>query len=163
MRIAKDSVVSLDYELTDTGGDLIERTEAPISYLHGGYEGIFPRVEQALDGKEVGHQCKVELPPEDAFGEYEAELLRVEPRDMFPANAEIGMQFEGDAEASNHKNDGELVYTITDIADDKVVIDGNHPLAGQALIFSCTVRDVRAATGEELAHGHVHGEHGHHH
>lgn len=159
MQIAKDSVVSLDYELIDSDGDLIEKTESPISYLHGGYQGIFPLVEQALDGKDVGHQCKIELRPEDAFGEYEAELLHVEPRGMFPVNAEIGMQFEGDAEDSNDH----VVYTITDIADDKVVIDGNHPLAGQALIFSCTVKDVRAATSEELAHGHVHGEHGHHH
>lgn len=159
MQVAKNTVVSLQYELSDTDGNLIEKTDAPIEYLHGGFSGIFPLVEQALDGKSAGDSCRVRLEPDDAFGDYDAELVHVESRDKFPQDVKVGMQFEGRTE-----NAGEtLVYTVTEIAEDKVVVDGNHPLAGQTLHFSCTVSSVRTATAEELAHGHVHGEHGHHH
>lgn len=157
MQIAKDTVVALDYELFDVDGNLIEKTEAPIEYLHGGYDGIFPVVEQALDGKNVGDTCRVRLEPDDAFGEYDAELVHVEPIDKFPGKVNVGMQFEGPSGASAET----LVYTVTDIADEKVVVDGNHPLAGQTLDFACTVAAVRAATDEELQHGHAHGAHSH--
>jgi FKBP-type peptidyl-prolyl cis-trans isomerase SlyD len=159
MKIAKDTVVSIDYELFDTSGKLIEKTEAPIEYLHGGYRGIFPLVERALDGKLAGESVRVRLEPDDAFGDYDEELLHVEKRDAFPANVEVGMRFEGSAQDSEEV----MVYTVTDVADDKVVVDGNHPLAGQALDFSCKVNSVRVATEEETTHGHVHGPHGHHH
>jgi FKBP-type peptidyl-prolyl cis-trans isomerase SlyD len=158
MQIAKDTVVTLNYELFDVDGNLIEKTDEPIEYLHGGYEGIFPVVEQALDGKNVGDACRVRLEPDDAFGEYDAELVLVEPRDKFPGSVGVGMQFEGRSGSSEEM----LVYTVTDIADDKVVVDGNHPLAGQTLDFSCTVASVRSATDEERQHGHVHGAHSHH-
>lgn len=159
MQIAKNTVVTLDYELFDADGNLIERTDAPIEYLHGGYDGIFPLVERALDGKSAGDSCRLTLAPDDAFGEYDAELVHVEPRDKFPNDVAVGMQFEGEGEHSGEM----LIYTVTDLADDMVVVDGNHPLAGQTLDFSCTVSAVRAASEEELAHQHVHGEHGHHH
>ncbi|HWT53693.1 MAG TPA: peptidylprolyl isomerase, partial [Rhodocyclaceae bacterium] len=100
------------------------------------------------------------LQPEEAFGDYDESLIAIEPRSLFPDNIEIGMQFERGGE--DDEDDG-LLYTITDIADDKVVVDGNHPLAGQSLVFSCTVTDVRKASAEELSHGHVHGPGGHHH
>lgn len=158
MQIAKDTVVGLQYELFDVDGNLIEKTDAPVEYLHGGYEGIFMRVEHALEGKAVGEICKVRLAPDEAFGEYDAQLVHVEPRDKFPAEVAVGMQFKGDAENSGES----LVYTVTDVADGKVVVDGNHPLAGQTLNFHCTVASVRAATHEETRHGHVHGPHGHH-
>jgi FKBP-type peptidyl-prolyl cis-trans isomerase SlyD len=159
MQIAKDTVVSLTYRLLGADGQLIERADEPISYLHGGYHGIFPRVESALDGKAAGDACEVRLAPDDAFGEYEAQLVRVEPRRLFPPNLKVGMQFEGSAEDSGETR----VYTVTDVADDKVVVDGNHPLAGQTVVFSCVVTEVRAARREEIAHGHVHGAHGHAH
>lgn len=159
MQVAQDTVVTLKYQLRDTDGNVIESSEAPLAYLHGGYQGIFPIVERALDGKAVGDECRVRLEPDDAFGEYDAELVHVEPREKFPGNVAVGMQFQGRSEESRET----LVYTVTDIADDKVVVDGNHPLAGQTLDFSCKVTDVRAATNEELTHGHVHGEHGHEH
>ena len=159
MRIAKDTVVELTYELTDADGKLIERTDEPIEYLHGGYDGIFPRVERELSGKGVGDSCRVRLEPDDAFGEYDAELMHLEPRSKFPADVAIGMRFEGRGVESGTK----LVYTVTDVAEDKVVVDGNHPLAGRTLQFECTVTAVRAATDEEIAHGHVHGAHGHNH
>jgi FKBP-type peptidyl-prolyl cis-trans isomerase SlyD len=159
MNVAHNTVVSLNYELYDADGALIEKAQEPLVYLHGGYSGIFPLVEQALEGKAVGEACQVRLTPADAFGEYDAELVRVEARDQFPAEVNVGMQFQGES-----STEGEvIVYTVTDIADGKVVVDGNHPLAGQTLNFECIVAAVRVATEEELSHGHVHGAHGHHH
>jgi FKBP-type peptidyl-prolyl cis-trans isomerase SlyD len=159
VQIKKDTVVSLTYELFDSDGGTIEKTEAPIEYLHGGYDGIFPQVETALAGKAAGESCRIRLEPDDAFGDYDAELVHIEPRDKFPDNIAVGMQFEGKGAESGTS----LIYTVTNIADGKVVVDGNHPLAGKTLEFSCTVTAVRAATQEELSHGHVHGAHGHHH
>jgi FKBP-type peptidyl-prolyl cis-trans isomerase SlyD len=159
VKIDKDTVVELTYELTDADGKVIERTHDPIEYLHGGYDGIFPLVERELSGKGVGDSCRVRLEPDDAFGEYDAELMHLEPRNKFPADVAVGMRFEGRGVESGTK----LIYTVTDVAEDKVVVDGNHPLAGRTLQFKCTVTAVRAATDEEIAHGHVHGAHGHHH
>ena len=159
MQIAKDSVVSLTYELFGEDGALIERTERPVSYLHGGYEGIFSRVEEALEGQGVGYECRVSLAPDDAFGEYEAELVRMESRELFPANVKVGMQFEGSPDDSAQSR----IYTVTDVTAEKVMVDGNHPLAGRSLVFACTVTAVRPASNEELTHGHVHGPEGHHH
>jgi FKBP-type peptidyl-prolyl cis-trans isomerase SlyD len=159
MEIGKNTVVSLTYELLDTDGTTIEKTDAPIEYLHGGYDGIFPLVEQALAGKSAGETCRIRLEPDDAFGDYDSELVHLEPRNKFPDNIAVGMQFEGRGEESGSS----LIYTVTDIADGKVVVDGNHPLAGKTLTFSCTVESVRSATSEELSHGHVHGDGGHHH
>jgi FKBP-type peptidyl-prolyl cis-trans isomerase SlyD len=161
MKIVKDTVVSLQYELSDGEGLLLEKTNDPVSYLHGGYDGIFPAVEEALHGKDVGEKCIVEMEPEDAFGEYEHDLVRVEPRNMFPAEIEVGMQFEGGAEGDDDED--YMLYTVVEVTDKEVTVDGNHPLAGKALNFICTVTGVRPATAEEITHGHVHGEGGHHH
>lgn len=158
MQIARNTVVTLDYKVWDPDGNLIDGGAKPLVYLHGGYDGIFPALEEALQGKDVGDQLEVKLQPEDAFGEYDAELVFVESRASFPENIEIGMQFERVGE-----EDEEMLFTITEIEGDKVVVDGNHPLAGTALVFRCTVAEVRTATQEELLHEHVHGEGGHHH
>jgi FKBP-type peptidyl-prolyl cis-trans isomerase SlyD len=160
MQIAKDTVVTLNYRVTDSDGDLVDEGQEPLVYLHGGYDGIFPLIEESLQGKDVGAALEIKLQPEDAFGDYDAELVKVEARNLFPDNIEVGMQFE---RATEEDGDDEELYTITDIADDKVVVDGNHPLAGMALIFSCTVVDVRAASADEIGHGHVHGGGGQHH
>jgi FKBP-type peptidyl-prolyl cis-trans isomerase SlyD len=160
MLIARNTVVTLKYSVKASDGESVDEGAAPLVYLHGGYGGIFDRIEEELQGKTEGDALEVKLEPEDAFGEYDAELVAIEPRQLFPDNIEVGMQFERGSE------DGEsddALFTITDIADDKVVVDGNHPLAGIALLFSCTVMGVRAATAEEITHGHVHGDHGHHH
>ena len=159
MQLAQDTVVFLHYELLSSQGELIEKSEEPIEYLHGGYDGIFALVEQALQGKNVGETCDVYLQPVDAFGEYDASLVRIEPRAKFPPKIEVGMRFQGEAEGSGEA----LIYTVTDIAGEKVVVDGNHPLAGMALRFRSTVDAVRIATAEEIEHGHAHGAHGHHH
>ena len=160
MQIIKDSVVTITYQLANTDGEVLEQTEEPMSYLHGGYDQIFPTVEEQLHGKNVGDTLTVILEPDFAFGEYDAELVRIDDKDRFPVpDVAVGMQFEGESD------DGEemLLYTVTEITDDSIVVDGNHPLAGQTLKFTCTVIDVRPASAEEIAHGHVHGEHGHHH
>ena len=160
MKIAKDTVVSLRYELFDAEGELLEKVEEPVSYLHGGYDGIFPLVEEELHGKAVGDQCRVTMQPDDAFGEYDHTLVMVEPRSAFPEEIEVGMQFEGGPESADDED--YLLYTVVEMDDDEVTVDGNHPLAGKALTFNCTVTGVRPATAEELAHGHVHdGEGGH--
>ncbi len=161
MKIAKDMVVSIRYELSDANGALLEKTEDPISYLHGGYDGIFPAVEEALHGKEVGAKCNITMEPDGAFGEYEHDLVRVEARNLFPDDIAIGMQFEGGAEGGD--DDDYSLYTVVDVTDSEVTVDGNHPLAGKTLTFVGVVAGVRTATAEELAHGHTHGEGGHHH
>ncbi|MFA7400421.1 MAG: peptidylprolyl isomerase [Sideroxydans sp.] len=161
MKIAKNAVVSLTYQLADADGTVIEKAGDPISYLHGGYDGIFPTVEEALEGKKIGDTFSVSMEPDDAFGEYEHELVRAEPRDMFPKEVAVGMQFEGGAEGDDDEDF--MLYTVTEVNDDEVTVDGNHPLAGKSLVFSGTVTGVRAASAEELTHGHVHGEGGHHH
>lgn len=159
MIIAKDTVVSIEYELRDSGGKVLEKSREPVSYLHGGYRSMFPLVEEALAGRAQGETCSVTLEPADAFGEYDAELVRVEPRNLFPGSVTVGMQFEGRPDGTEHAT----IYTVTDVTGEKVVVDGNHPLAGQKLVFNCTVTGVRAATREEVDHGHAHGPHGHHH
>lgn len=159
MEIAKNTVVTLDYKVTDPDGNVIDDGQHPLVYLHGGYDGIFTVIEEALHGKNAGDSLKVKLQPEDAFGEYDEELVLVEDATLFPDNIEVGMSFERVGE----DGEDEMVYRITDIADGKVVVDGNHPLAGTALVFDITVKSVRAASAEEIGHGHVHGEGGHHH
>lgn len=159
MQIAKNSVVSITYTFSDSSGKILEQSAQPLSYLHGGYDGIFPLVEEALHGKSAGDTLAITMEPDDAFGEYDASLVRVESRDLFPADSiAVGMQFEGGVDDS----DEVVIFTVTDVAEDKVVVDGNHPLAGQRLNFECTVTGVRPAIAEEITHGHVHGEHGHH-
>lgn len=161
MNISKDTVVTLHYKLSDAQGNLIEESSEPMVYLHGGYQNTLPKIEQALDGKQAGYEVTIQVEPEDAFGEYDADLVKIEPRELFPEDVEIGMQFEG---SPDDAQDAESrVFTVTDIADGKVVLDGNHPLAGMALRFALSVVEVRKAADEEVAHGHVHGPHGHHH
>jgi FKBP-type peptidyl-prolyl cis-trans isomerase SlyD len=155
--IVKNCVVTLDYTVTDPDGTMIDDGRRPLVYLHGGYDGIFPKLEETLHGRKVGDKLKVKLQPEEAFGDYDEKLVAVEDADMFPEDAEVGMAFERVSDA------GEVLYRITEIAEGKVIVDGNHPLAGMALIFDMTVTAVRTATAEELAHGHTHDEDGEHH
>ena len=161
MVIDRNAVVTLEAILKDSDGNVLGNMAETMVYLHGDHGGIFPLVEKGLAGKQAGEDFFISLQPEDAFGEYDEALIRVEPQSTLPANVTVGMQFEG--LPPGEEDDRWVVYTVTNIADEQVVIDGNHPLAGERLLFSCTVEDVRAATEEELAHGHVHGAHGVHH
>jgi FKBP-type peptidyl-prolyl cis-trans isomerase SlyD len=162
MKIAKNTVVTVQYKLSDAQNNLIEDGSQPMVYLHGGYENTLPKIEEELDGKETGYATTLQIEPEDAFGDYDASLVKVEPRNRLPEPLEIGMQFEGMPDGDDGDEEA-MIFTVTDIADDKVVLDGNHPLAGMALRFELKVTEVRAATEEEIAHEHVHGAHGHHH
>lgn len=159
MAIQKNSVVSLHYEMFDANDQLLDKTEQPIVYLHGGYDGIFPLVEEALHGKAVGDVVDVVLSPDDAFGEQDPELVRIEDVSVFPVDVEVGMMFEAD----DPETGDVIVYRVTDVADGKAVVDGNHPLAGMKIRFKATVTEVRPAEAEEIEHGHAHGAHGHHH
>lgn len=159
MSIKKNSVVTLYYEMFDADDNLIDKTVEPIAYLHGGYDGIFPLVEEALHEKNVGDVVDVTMMPDDAFGEQDSSLVRIEDLSVFPVEVEPGMMFEAD----DPEHGGVIIYRVTDVADGKAVVDGNHPLAGMKIRFKGTVDSIREATAEELAHGHVHGPHGHHH
>ncbi len=162
MKIEKNTVVSLRYKLTDAQNNIIEEPDSPMVYLHGGYECTFPKIETLLDGQDVGYEASIQLEPSEAFGEYDPELLKIEPRARFPEPLEVGMQFEGvpDAEEEGESSDVDeepLIYTVTDVADSQVVLDGNHPLAGMALRFWVQVEDIRAATDEEIENRHAEG------
>ncbi|MFJ3055573.1 peptidylprolyl isomerase [Herbaspirillum sp. NPDC087042] len=160
MKIAKNTVVSVNYKLSDAQNNLIEQSSEPMVYLHGGYHNTLPKIEEALDGKEAGYQVTIQVEPEDAFGEYDSELVKIEPVERLPQPLEVGMQFEGSPDDEGEES---VIFTVTEVADGKAVLDGNHPLAGIALRFELAVSEVRAASEEEVAHGHVHGAHGHHH
>ena len=143
MQVGRDTVVCLKIEMYDAQGALLHAPEEPHTYLHGGYGGLLEALERSLDGKGPGELVRVQLEPEQAFGEYDADLLRVEPASRYGEGLEVGMQIEED----------ERVYTVTDVAADKVVLDGNHPLAGMALRFACEVVSVRSASPEEIERG----------
>jgi len=156
-RVEAGSVVTIAYELRDADGALLDEEGASVAYLHGGFGGIFPKVEAALEGAGLGHEVALSLEPEDAFGDYDPGLLRVEPRESFPDVLLEGMRFEG-VPGEGAEDDGRI-YTVTGIAEDQVVVDANHPFAGERVWFRCTVTGVRPATDDELRHGHAHGEH----
>ncbi len=154
MQVEKNTVVTLDYNVTDPDGELVDAGTEPLVYLHGGYDDIFPMIEEAMQGKKVGESVVVKMQPDDAFGEYDADLIQIEPRKSFPKELQVGMQFEGLPEGGDE--DDVMIYRVTEVADDRVMLDGNHPLAGMALIFTCTVTAVRPASAEEIEHGHIH-------
>ena len=127
MKIAKNTVVTVHYKLSDAQGNLIEESREPMVYLHGGYENTLPKIEEALDGKDTGFETTIQVEPDDAFGEYDSSLVKVEPRDRLPTPLEVGMQFEGLPDGGDD-DEAAIIFTVTDIADDKVVLDGNHQI-----------------------------------
>jgi FKBP-type peptidyl-prolyl cis-trans isomerase SlyD len=159
MQIADQSAVFFHYTLSNDAGEQLDSSldATPLAYLHGN-GNIIPGLEAALAGKRAGDKFVVTIPPEEAYGVVDNTMRQVVSKKMFNDHAiEVGMQFQ--AEVSR----GSGIVTITEIDGDDVTIDGNHPLAGVALTFEVEVMDVRPATREELAHGHVHGAGGHHH
>lgn len=147
-QVGKNSVVTLNYNLTDSDGNMLDEGNQPLTYLHGGYDGVFAPIEAALEGKEVGDTVTVKLQPHDAFGEYDFDLLQIEAVENLPQPLKVGMMIEGDTEEG--LEEGAVFYTVTEIADGKAVLDGNHPLAGMALIFIGTVTTLRPATAGEI-------------
>ena len=158
MLIAKDSAVTIHFQLANTLGKVLEKSEQPLAYLHGGYGNIFPKIEAALEGQGAGYETSVDLSPEDAFGVFDPALQQTIPKTQFPPGVKVGGQVEGRDAQGNTR-----AFTVVKIKGPEVHLDGNHPLAGQALRFTCRVVDVRSASHEEIAHGHVHGAHGHQH
>jgi FKBP-type peptidyl-prolyl cis-trans isomerase SlyD len=161
MLIAANKAVYIDYTLKNDAGEVIDSSNggAPLAYLHGA-GNIIGGLEKALEGKTVGDELNVSVEPADAYGEYSAELVANLNRSMFEGvdELEVGMQFHASGP------DGSMqIVTIRDIDGEDVTVDGNHPLAGQRLNFEVKVVDIRDASAEELAHGHIHGEGGHHH
>ena len=157
MNVFANTVVKITFKLFDGSNKLIEEAGEPIEYLHGGHSGIFPKIEEALNFKKVGESISVTLEPTDAFGDYDA-------RDgARRAGREPAVRCDRGRPLVAEQDGQEVVWRVTDIADGKAVLDANHELAGQRLRFDCTVLDIRPATKEEIAHGHVHGAHGHHH
>jgi FKBP-type peptidyl-prolyl cis-trans isomerase SlyD len=147
--VAPGTVVSLEIVMHDAQGELIHSSEAPLEYLHGGYGGVFEGIERAVEGKHVGDIVRVQLEPEEAFGDYDAELVRVEPRSRYGEGLAVGMEVEDSFDGGDEPR----VYVVTDLAADKAVLDGNHPLAGIALRFTCKVLAVRKATEAEMERG----------
>ncbi|HEY8539331.1 MAG TPA: peptidylprolyl isomerase [Steroidobacteraceae bacterium] len=160
MQVTQDTVVSIHYTLTDDAGNTLDTSLGgePLAYLHGN-GNLIPGLENALEGKKVGDKVSVKVPPSEAYGEYDKSLVQQVPRRAFKgiADVQVGMQFQVSTPM------GPRAVTVTNIVGDLVTVDGNHPLAGQHLNFDVEVTDIRAATEEELAHGHVHGPGGHDH
>lgn len=157
--ISKHSVVSFHYTLRDEEGNVLDQSEQhPLTYLHGN-NAIIPGLEQALEGKSAGDQFSITVEPQDAYGEHHADGINTVPREQFKGidKIEPGMQFEA--------NNGEqtMLVTVTEVNDDSITIDANHPLAGKRLTFDINISEVRNATAEEINHGHVHGAGGVHH
>ena len=142
MLVARDTVVSLRVELHDAQGVQLQPA-SDLTYLHGGYGELFEALEHALEGKAPGDSIRLQLEPDQAFGEYDAGLVRLEPAERYGDGIRIGMEVEEDSR----------FYTVTDIAAGKVVLDANHPLAGMALRFSIQILTVRSAKAEEMRGG----------
>jgi FKBP-type peptidyl-prolyl cis-trans isomerases 2 len=153
MQIGEHTVVTIDYTLTGSDGEVIDTSQGhePLSYLHG-VGHMIPGLEQALAGKSAGDRLQVDIAPEDAYGERNEELVQVVPKHLFGEVERLapGMQFQA------YTDDGIDVVTVVAVNDDEVTVDGNHPLAGKELHFDIAVVAVRAATAEEMEHGHVH-------
>lgn len=150
MTIAKDSVVSIEYTLTDDQNEVLDSSEGmgPLEYLHG-HNNLIPGLEKELEGKNVGDSFKTVINPADAYGEFQKELVVEVDRAQFPDDVEItvGMQFEAGGP------DGSRIVTVTDVKDSKITVDANHPLAGETLHFDVKVISIREATEQEKAEG----------
>ena len=160
MQIAKNHVVTIDYTLTDDTGSVLDTSKGaePLVYVQG-IGNLIPGLEKALEGKNPGDQLQVSIPPEEAYGERDEENFEVVSRAVFENSddLQVGIQVQAQTDA------GVQILTVTALDEDSVTLDGNHPLAGETLNFDVMVVDVRAATSEELEHGHAHGGDGHNH
>lgn len=148
MTVTKNCVVTLDYTVKASDGQMVDEGKEPLVYVHGGYENIFAPVEKAMEGKSVGDSFKVPVSAAEGFGEYDEELLMIETLDNLPEDLRVGMQLEGYMPDGDEEDT--ILYTVTEIKDDKAVLDGNHPLAGIDMVFEGTVSEIHAASQEEI-------------
>ena len=158
MKIEKNTAVTLRYTVSDTTGKLLEESKEPMCYLHGGYGNTFAKIEEALEGQQALFKTTLELAPQDSFGLRDEALLQTIPKTQFPPGVKVGGQLEGRDDSGQS-----IVFTVLKIKGDTVYLDGNQALAGKTLRFALQVLEVRSASEEEIAHGHVHGAHGHQH
>lgn len=160
MKTARNMVVSFHYTLKDDAGEVLDSSSGrePLSYLHG-HGNIIPGLERALEGTAVGYRSQVTVGAADAYGETNPDLVFEAPREQFPTD----MKLETGARVYAEGPEGSVSFTVVRVTDTGAVLDGNHPLAGKQLHFDVEVVDIRPATKEEITHGHVHGEHDHHH
>jgi FKBP-type peptidyl-prolyl cis-trans isomerase SlyD len=158
MKIDKDTVVTLQYKVSEPSGKLLDEAKEPMAYLHGGYGNTLEKIEAALDGQLEGYQTTLHLKAEDAFGLRDESLVQTIARKDFPPGVKVGGQLQGRSAEGQ-----ETSFTVMKIKGDTVFLDANHPWAGKDLSFMLKVTEVRAATSEEVNHKHVHGAHGHHH
>jgi FKBP-type peptidyl-prolyl cis-trans isomerase SlyD len=160
MLISAQKVVYIHYTLTGEDGEVIDSSagHAPLAYIHG-MGNIIPGLENALTGKRAGDKLQVSIAPEEGYGERDESMIQAAPKDAFHGVEAIepGMKFHAETPY------GAQLVTVLEVRDDEVILDGNHPMAGLTLNFDVEVAEVRDATPEELDHGHVHGEGGHHH
>lgn len=161
MQIAKNSVVSFDYTLTDPEGKVLDKSEGrgPLTYLHGA-GGIIPGLESALEGRSSGDALKVTIDPEKAYGVRDERAVQTAPRSQFPPGQMIMVGQQMQAHGPNGR---QFNVRVTKVTDTEITVDANHPLAGVPLTFDVKIVAVRAATPEELQHGHAHGPGGHQH
>jgi FKBP-type peptidyl-prolyl cis-trans isomerase SlyD len=152
MEITRQCVVALTWTLKDTLGEVLDVLDEPVEFLVGGAD-LLAKIEDALQGHEPGATLDLHLEPEEAFGDYDEERVFLEPRGIFPAELEEGMTFEGLPAGSNPDAPADIVYTVTEIYPEHVVLDGNHPLAGIAIRLRLKVEAVREATEEEVGRG----------
>jgi FKBP-type peptidyl-prolyl cis-trans isomerase SlyD len=152
MEITPQCVVALTWTLKDTLGEVLDELTDPVEFLVGGGD-LLARVEEALQGHEAGDRLDLHLEPEEAFGDYNEQLVFLEPRALFPEQLEEGMTFEGLPPGGNAQAPQDIVYSVTDIYPEHVVLDGNHPLAGIAIRLALKVEAVREATEEEIGRG----------
>lgn len=152
MEITQQCVVALTWTLKDTLGEVLDELEEPVEFLVGG-EDLLHKIEEALQGHEAGDRVDLHLEPEEGFGDYNDQLVFLEPRSLFPAELEEGMTFEGLPPGGNAQAPRDVLYTVTEIYPDHVVLDGNHPLAGIAIRLHLKVERVREATEEEIGRG----------
>lgn len=154
MEITEQCVVALTWILKDTLGEELDVLDEPVEFLVGG-DDLLPRIEEALQGHSAGASVALHLEPEDAFGDFNDQLLFLEPRALFPAEVEEGMTFDGTAlpEGVNPDAPRDVLYTVAEIYPEHVVLDGNHPLAGIALRLQLQVQSVREATEDEIGQG----------
>jgi FKBP-type peptidyl-prolyl cis-trans isomerase SlyD len=154
MEVTPQCVVALTWTLKDTLGEELDVLAEPVEFLVGG-DDLLARIEEALQGHEPGDRLDLHLEPEEAFGDYDERRVFLEPRERFPKELEEGMTFEGLPAGSNEQAPKDLLYTVTEIYPEHVVLDGNHPLAGIALRLHLKVEGVREATEEEIGRGTV--------
>lgn len=154
MKIEKNKVVSINYTLKNGEGEVLDSSEGgePLAYLHG-QGNLIPGLETELEGRGEGESFHTEIEPSNAYGEYNDSLIADVPKDRFTGVEDISEGMEFQAQTSDG---GSQVVRVTEVGDDSVKVDANHPLAGETLHFEVTVADVRDATEEEIDHGHVH-------